>query len=140
MFVWQRLVATPVRSLLLRQLSSPRRVRLRTSFPPRLSFATISVPSIEMSGCRVPKLAKLLRLFLGDHLAVGKDLKKAVLVLGKKVEQLRVHERLTAEDAEEGVPMFLCVGNDLVQLIQFQFLPAACRHRPSNPGSEGCSC
>ncbi len=43
------------------------------------------------------------RHFVGDELSVGKDLEVAVGMLFENVEQLGVHERLAAQDAEEGV-------------------------------------
>ena len=60
--------------------------------------------------------------FLGDHLAVGKDLEVGVRVHGEKVEELRVHEGLAAEDAEEGIAPPLGVVHDLVQLVEVQGL------------------
>lgn len=54
MFVWQTLVATPVRMPSLRQLSRPRKVLFSTSFFPRRSSLTTSRPSMEMSGVALP--------------------------------------------------------------------------------------
>ena len=108
-FVWQTLVATPVRMRSRRQASRPRRVLLKTSFLPRRSSLTISRPSMEMSGVALPICRRRLRDFVGDELAVGEDLEVSVRVRGEQIEQLRVHERLAAEDAEEGVPVRLGV-------------------------------
>ena len=60
--------------------------------------------------------------FLGDHLAVREDLEVGVRVHGEEVEELRVHEGLAAEDAEEGIPAPLGVVHDLVQLVEVQGL------------------
>jgi len=59
MLVWQRLVATPVRSLASRQLRSPRSVRSRTSLLPRRRSETLSVPSMETSGVALPSWRSL---------------------------------------------------------------------------------
>ena len=103
MFVWQTLVPTPVISLWRMQASRPASVRVSTLAWPRRSSLTISVPSMLTSGVTLPSARSFARDLVGDELAVGEDLEVAVGVRCEHVEQLRVHERLAAEDAEEAV-------------------------------------
>ena len=70
----------------------------------------------------VPELAHGGGGLFGDHLAIREDLEVGVRVHREEVEELRVHEGLAAEDAEEGVPMPLGVVHDLVQLVEVQRL------------------
>ena len=55
----------------------------------------------------VAELAHPFGRLVGDELAVGEDLEVAIGMLGEHVEQLRVHERLAADDAEEDVAHLL---------------------------------
>ena len=56
----------------------------------------------------------------GDHLAVGEDLEEGVRVHREEVEELRVHEGLPAEDAEEGIAAAFGVVHDLVEFIEIE--------------------
>ena len=119
MFVWHRLVQTPVKhACCLRQLCRPCIVLL-TARParPRRSSLTISVPSTLISGVTLPSCRSRLRLLVGDEVAVGEDLEVAVGVLGEHVEQVRVHERLAADDAEEDVAHRLGFADQLVERV-----------------------
>ena len=107
MFVWHRLVQTPVKTLCLRQFCTPCMVLLRTPARPRRSSLTISLPSTLMSGVTLPSWRIRLARSVGDEVAVGEDLEVAIGVLGQHVEQVRVHERLAADDAEEDVAHLL---------------------------------
>ncbi len=55
--------------------------------------------------------------FVGDALAVGEDLKIAVGVVGENVEQTGVEEGLSAENAEESVPLGFGVVDESVHLL-----------------------
>ena len=63
----------------------------------------ISVPSMLTSGVTLPSCRNSFGHLVGDELAVGEDLEVAIGMRGQDVEQVRVHERLAAEDAEEAV-------------------------------------
>src|SRR5205085_88008 len=52
----------------------------------------------------VAELAHFLGAFIGDEMPVGEYLKIAIRMRREQIEKLRVHERLTADDAEEDVP------------------------------------
>ena len=84
---------------------------------PRRSSLTISVPSTLISGVTLPSCRSRLARFVGDEVAVGEDLEVAVRVLGEHVEQLRVHERLAADDAEEDVAHLLRFADQLVERV-----------------------
>ena len=88
-----------------------------------------------ISGVTLPSRAQLLRDLVGDQLAVGEDLEVAVRVRGEQIEQLRVQERLAAENAEVGVAVRLGVVDDAVQLVERHASASAPRRRPSSPGS-----
>src|SRR5262249_44169789 len=55
----------------------------------------------------VAQPAQLLGYLVGDKLAVGKHLKVAVRMLGQHLQKLGMHERFTADDAEEDVAHLL---------------------------------
>ena len=84
--------------------------------PPLVAHDFAALDAHERRG--VADLPQALRDFLGDELAVREDLKVAVRVRREEVEQLRVHERLAAEDAEERVPVRLRVGDGAVQRVE----------------------
>src|SRR3989449_2091220 len=69
-------------------------------------------------GRGVAQFAQAIRDFLRDELAVGEKLKVTVGVRGEQVEQLRVHERFAAEDAEERVPVPFGVGDGAIERVQ----------------------
>ena len=73
---------------------------------------------MEISGVALPICRSSARDFVGDELAVGEDLEIAVRMRREQIEQLRVHERLAAEDAEERVPVRLRVGDRAVQRLE----------------------
>ena len=122
MLVWQTLVATPISSPWRRQASSPSSVLFRTCIRPRRSSLTISEPSMLMSGVTLPSSRERAGDVVGDQLAVGEDLEVAVGVRREQVEQLRVHERLAAENAEVGVAVRLGVADDAIQLVERELL------------------
>ena len=66
----------------------------------------------------VAQLAQAGRGLLRDELAVGEKLKVTVGVSGEQIEQLRVHERFAAEDAEERVPVPFGVGDGAIERVQ----------------------
>src|SRR5207247_2011202 len=51
----------------------------------------------------IAKAAQFGRDFIRDELAIGEYLKIAVGVCGENLEQLRMHERLAAQNAEKGI-------------------------------------
>ena len=51
-------------------------------------------------------------------MAVRKYLEVAIGMCGQDIQQLRVHERLTAEDAEVAVAVQLGVVDDAVHIVQ----------------------
>ena len=65
---------------------------------------------------------ELARDLVGDELPVGEDLEVAVGMRGEEIEQLRMQERLAAEDAEVGVAVRLGVADDAVQLVERELL------------------
>ena len=71
-----------------------------------------------ISGVTLPSRRSSRGDLVGDQLAVGEDLEVAVRVRGEDVQQLRVHERLAAEDAEVAVAVLLGVADDPVQLVE----------------------
>ena len=62
-------------------------------------------------GCDISDLTQVRGYFLRDELTIGEDLKIAIGMFSEYIEQFRVHERLTAENAEEAVPMLARVVN-----------------------------
>ena len=118
MLVWQRLVATPVSSLFSMQWSRPRRVRERTFGLPRRSSLTTSVPSMLISGVALPSWRSWRAVLSVMSWPLVKIWKKQSGMLGEEVEQLRVHERLAAEDAEEAVAVGLGVVDEPVQVVE----------------------
>ena len=76
---------------------------------------------------RVAKLLQSTRGFLRDELAVGENLEVTIRMLREEVEQLRMHERLAAEDAEEAVPVLARVVHRAVQSVEIDRL-ARCLH------------
>src|SRR5262245_50471174 len=62
----------------------------------------------------VAELAHPLRALVGDEMAIGEYLEVAIGMLGEHVEQMRVHERLAADDAEEDVAHRLGLDDELV--------------------------
>src|SRR5437867_3149296 len=52
---------------------------------------------------RIGQFAQTVRNLLGDELPVGEKLEVTVLMRREQFQQLRVHERLAAKDAEEGI-------------------------------------
>ena len=87
----------------------------------------------------VAELAHLLARFLGDEMAVGEDLEIAIGMRLQQLEQLRVHERLAADDAEEDVAHLLGFADHACETPPGSSPPSWRRHRPSSPGSAGCS-
>src|SRR5262245_1927387 len=59
-----------------------------------------------------------LRLLVGDELAVGKDLEVAIRMRFEQLEELRMHERLAADDAEEDVAHLLRFAHELVKRLR----------------------
>ena len=104
MFVWHRLVQTPVKTLVVEAVLQALHRLARARPPrPRRSSLTISRALDADERRDVAELPHPLRLLGRDEVAVGEDLEVAVGVLGEHVEQVRVHERLAADDAEEDV-------------------------------------
>src|SRR5206468_11921797 len=66
----------------------------------------------------VAQLAQPVRDLFGDELAVGEKLEVAVSMRREQVQQLRVHERLAAQNPEEGVPVLFGVGDGAIQAVQ----------------------
>ena len=58
----------------------------------------------------MPALFSRLATFIRDELPVGEDLEVAIGVGVEHIEQVRVHERLAAEDAEVAVALPLGVA------------------------------
>jgi hypothetical protein len=58
---------------------------------------------------RVPEPSQLAGDLVGDELSVGEDLEVAIRMLAQDLQQLRVHERLSAEDPEKAVAAALRV-------------------------------
>ena len=104
MFVWQTLVATPVRSFCSRQCvqAAQGAVEHVLVAAALVAHGAGAFDADQRRG--VAELPQRARDLLGDELAVGEDLEIAVRMLREEVEQLRVHERLAAEDAEEAFP------------------------------------
>ncbi len=72
----------------------------------------------------VAQAAQAFRFFIGDELAVGENLEVAIGVRFEQLEELRVHERLAADDAEEDVAHCLRFAHQLVErfrLHRFHF-------------------
>src|SRR5262249_22797407 len=67
----------------------------------------------ERSG--ITQFAQAVRDCLRNELAVGEELEVAVGMRCKQVEQLRVHERLASQNAEERVAMALGVGDRAIE-------------------------
>ena len=101
--VWQRLVQTPVITLCLRQFCKPCIVLAEHALAAAALVADDLVPFDADERRDVAELAELLRHFVGDEVAVGEDLEVAIAVAAEDLQDLRVHERLAAEDAEERV-------------------------------------
>src|SRR5205823_10954443 len=59
--------------------------------------------------------AQLFRLGVGDELAVGEDLEVTVGVFGEHLDQVRVHEGLAADNAEEDVAHRPGLAHQLVE-------------------------
>ncbi len=122
MFVWQRLVQTPVKTLFFRQLCTPCMVLLKTSAPAAALVADDLVALDADERRHVAELPQASGLVVGDELAVGEDLEVAVGMRGEHVEQVRVHERLAADDAEEDVAHLLGFADQLVQRLRLNDL------------------
>ena len=72
--------------------------------------------------CDVAYTPQLSGHFLRDHLTVGEDLEIAVRMSPKKIEQLRMEKRFTAQHAEEAVTVFFRVPDELAQIIDIDHL------------------
>ncbi len=66
----------------------------------------------------VAQPAQLARHRIGDQLAVREHLEIAVAMRGEDIEQLRMHERLAAQDTEIAIAVLLCVLHDPVHVRQ----------------------
>src|SRR6185436_18554068 len=66
----------------------------------------------------IAQLAQATRHLLSNELAIGEDLEVAVRMSRQQVEQLRMHERLAAKQAEEGVAVSLGVRDGAAQRVQ----------------------
>ena len=135
MLVWQTLVATPMSSPWRRQASRPVE-RLGQHLHPAAALVADDLRALDADERRdVAEPRQLARDLVGDELAVREDLEVAVGMRREQIEQLRMQERLAAEDAEVGVAVRLRVADDAVQLVERQLLRRARRRPPSSPGS-----
>ena len=66
--------------------------------------------------------AHFFRHLIGDELAVGENLKVAILMLRQNIEQPFVHKRLAAEDAEETIARLASLADEPVQLLRLNLL------------------
>jgi hypothetical protein len=119
-FVWQTLVATPVRRPCVEAILKAAHRSAKDLFLPAAFVADdlASLDGDQRGG--VAETAQALGDFLGDELSVGEDLEVAVGMSGKDIEQLRVHERFAAEQAEEGVAVRLRVADEAIHRIEIE--------------------
>jgi hypothetical protein len=75
----------------------------------------------------VAETRELARDLVGNQLAVREDLEVAVGMCREQIEQLRMEEGLTTQNAKVGVPVRLGVVDDPVQLLERHLL-RGCRH------------
>src|SRR5262249_33536070 len=81
-----------------------------------VAYDLVALDADERRG--VAELPQPFRLLVGDEVAVGEDLEVAVGVGGEEIEELRVHERLAADDAEEDVAHRLGLGDEAVERVE----------------------
>ena len=69
-------------------------------------------------GRGIAQAAQAGRHLLRDELAIGEKLKVTVRMRREQVEQLRVHERFAAQNAEKSVPVPFGIGDGAVQRME----------------------
>ena len=122
MLLWQTLAATPIKRPVRRQSSSPFSVLLSTFCAAAPFVADDLGPFDADERGDVAEPRQLARDVVGDQLAVGEDLEIAVRMRGEDIEELRMQERLAAQDAEVAVAVRLGVADDAIQLFQRELL------------------
>jgi hypothetical protein len=89
----------------------------------RVAHAASPLDADERSGIAQP--AQFTRDRVGDQVPVREDLEVAIRVAREDREQIRMHERLAAQNAEEAVPLALGRADEAVQRLLYEAMDRA---------------